>query len=245
VKLYTHVTPSHEVLLDQFLLPSAGEFYVEVRRGPQRSQGVFGCDDWCRSMRDKARAMLAAAEECAGDVFVWADVDVQFFGPVADLLIELLGDYDLACQHEAQPQTLCAGFFVARANPRIRALLQTVADFENGDGRDSSDQAVLNRIKNRVRWTTLPSRHFWTIGHLDKPVRRVIGKLESGWEDLLSQHVPATIYMHHANYIVGIDRKLRVMEAVRRWVALAREEAAGESAPSSQAILDRETKRGF
>jgi len=177
----------------EFLLPSATEFDVTIFRGQQYGEGRWKTSHWCAGLRDKARSMLRAAEESAGEIFVWADADVVFLKPCKTRLSELLGDRDIACQHERHPGYLCTGFFIARSTPAIRQVFTTVATapYLSAQG----DQEIFNDHKHVLNWASLPSAEFWTRGH--------------------GGTIPATARVYHANFIIGIAEKMQALREVQ------------------------------
>ena len=123
MKLYTHVTATHVEMARRFLLPSASEFDVNMGTSKQAGQGSFGSRGWWDNVKAKARTMWRAVRDKPGDIIVWADADVQFFGPVKDRLVALLGDADIASQREPGGAP-CTGFYVARCNAHTRRLFE-------------------------------------------------------------------------------------------------------------------------
>lgn len=207
MKLWTYASPSHEPFLEEFLRPSSGEFSLHVARGEQAGSGIYGAEDWVESERGKIKAMLDACQEPNGTIVVWSDADVQLFAPCVDRLLEVLGTHDMAVQNNAGGG--CAGFFVFRCNARTRALFKTIASDNTLHG-ERDDQVCMNENLGLVNWTLLPKDEFWSIGvHLGW--RRWLGD-----EDTLRQiGVPETIRVHHANWCVGFQEKLRLLYRVR------------------------------
>lgn len=215
-------------MAEAFLLPSAVDFEVTVYEGPQLGTGTWRNSKWTEATRDKARSMVRAWHDCDdADMFVWCDADIVFTGPVIGPLRSNMtslrddGYPDMLFQQESRPDYVCSGFFCARRNERVLELLERVAKEPYPSGRGPSDQAILNKHKNIVRWDVLPNWQYWTIGHIQKPRRRQVrNQLANGNYGAILPHIPSDIRMYHANFMEGVHRKCAALRAVRdsRWV---------------------------
>ena len=199
MRLLTVYSPTHRQLFERFLRPSATEFRVVAKRLPQTGNGQYMNRHWLDAMWRKVDFIYRKMWWMRGQVFVFADADVQLFPPVRDFLAHELGDYDMAFQEDVGTQ--CAGFFVARANARVRQLYATLRaqlrEYPN-------EQTALNDMLDLVKWKSLP-RSVFTVGRLTG------GEVWDGE----SLDVPTDLRAHHANYTVGLDNKARLMELVR------------------------------
>jgi len=160
MKLYTCYTPSHRVMYENYFLPSLpNEFDLIVEQFPQDCPtGSFYTAGWGKTMQRKAALLLRICEANMGKVFVFSDVDVQFFGPIKQVLLDELGDFDIACQDDFVGQ-YCAGFFICRANAATLALFRKMAELCT-----YSDQVVMNEHISLCKAKFLSSR-FYTVAH--------------------------------------------------------------------------------
>lgn len=211
--VYTHCTPSHRPLRDEFLAPSAQRcgLPLVVYGGEQIAEGGrFAGARWIEAMVDKARSMQRAALEAPdGAPYIWADCDVQFLQPCADRLVELLGDCDLAAQAACEDVPLSAGFYIARATAATRALMAAILEhpaLQPGFTRHKmSDQTALNALRELVRWRVLPRDEVFTVGAVAlKPWRGQPFR------------VPRGVLVHHADHCVGVDKKAELLRYVAR-----------------------------
>ena len=99
MKAYTIFTPSHKILYSDYFLPTLpDEFDLIPLEIPQECKtGSFYSEGWSKTCYRKVELFYQACKENFGDIFVFYDPDIQFFGNVKNLLIEELGDYDIAC----------------------------------------------------------------------------------------------------------------------------------------------------
>jgi len=85
-----------------------------------------------------------------GDVFVYSDVDIQFFKPVNALLIDAIEGYDIVCQKDHPDDgQLCTGFFVIKATKRTLKLWKLVHQAIKKEGQD---QLAFNRFIRRLKY---------------------------------------------------------------------------------------------
>lgn len=205
--LYTLYTPSHEVFYRDWLLPSLKDqvevkpTMIEARPGPHD----FLSPGWGATMLAKVDLILSAIERHRGGVFVYSDVDIQFFRPMQGAVDELMADRDVLFQNDSPAGRKCAGFFVCRAGPATSLLWQRVRAHMIAR-RLHSDQAALNEVADgcAIRWAYLPATFFGG--------GALTGKQ---WAPADTLPVPDGIVMHHANWTVGVDNKLAQLRHVR------------------------------
>ncbi|MEM9022401.1 MAG: putative nucleotide-diphospho-sugar transferase, partial [Bacteroidota bacterium] len=100
----------------------------------------------------------------------------------------------------------CAGFFICRANDRTITLFRTI---RKRLGRFSNDQMALNHYLHAQK---VPFKKF------DGRVYTVGQTIHKRWEGEPVK-VPDNIIVHHANYTVGVNNKIKLMNMVRNQVA--------------------------
>lgn len=202
MKLYTTFTPSHRQMYDEYFLPTlngSDNFELVSVEIPQECvTGKFYEEGWSLTCFRKVELFVDACRQNMGDIFVYSDVDIQFFGPIKDVLIEELGEYDMAVQNDTA-HYYCSGFFICRANERTLAMFEAMRD-----NYQSEDQTTLNRHIHLCRSKFL-SKRFFTIAHLTGTV----------W-DGSELPIPSDILMHHANWTSGVDNKIKMMEMVKK-----------------------------
>lgn len=146
MKIYAISTESHRILKDEWFLPSIqDDFPIHIEELAQKGSGAIGAEAFNEMMLRKVELILRAVEEMWGKWFIYSDVDVQFLGPFAPLANRCIKNRDICFQMDSPTGELCAGFFVARGNERVRNLWQ---DVETKLRQDLSehDQTWLNRI---------------------------------------------------------------------------------------------------
>lgn len=213
MKLYSFYTPSHRILKEHWFVPSLKDDYELIfEEWPQICpSGEFMKSGWIETMHCKVDLILRAIKENWDDVFVFSDVDVQFFSPTKEILLELMDGKDMVIQRNDPPGNLCTGFFACRATDRTFALWREIKDSlgqENKNEEDLLNHYLRNR-KNRsnVHWSYLPDNFFG-------------GGIFSGkrWKPGMDLIIPDQPIMHHANWTVGVDHKMAQLEHVRNQV---------------------------
>jgi len=228
-RLYTIVSPSHRPIYDEWFRPSLHDpFQLNVRFISQigsREEHQCGTAAFNRTMLAKARLMLEAIERNMGTVFIYSDVDIQFFRPAGAAIDAAIEGHDVACQldaplhmtREAHPDFsghLCAGFLVCRAGAATRALWHDILRYLE-ERPDRHDQHALNDLLNGltghprpnpygVRWRYLPESFFGPGPQLTSP-----------WEPGQPLVVPDAPIIHHANWTIGVANKVAQLRDVR------------------------------
>jgi hypothetical protein len=167
--------------------------------------GAFMSHGWLDAMDIKLDVILGAIEDNKDSIFIFADCDIQFFKPFKHLIVKELENNDIVCQEDRG--SMCAGFFGCRSNYKTKKLFEDIkANFRNM----VNDQVALNHYKECVKYKLLDRDLFYTIGnHFSNPNGTYI------WDNKTNIIPPSNIVLHHANYVVGVDNKLKLMEMIR------------------------------
>jgi hypothetical protein len=180
---------------DPYVEPSAEYYNVSLP-----------CPAFTERTRAKVNFMQKICKENFGKIIVFADADLQFFGPFKKTLIEELGDLDMACQEDnllSASRKLCGGLMVCRCNENTLGFLGKMQQHFRID-----DQITLNDQKNACNHKTLPIEKFFTVGHV----------LGNRWSKEVNFSIPKDILVHHASWALGIEDKIKLLEIVRKRV---------------------------
>ena len=201
MKLYTTFTPSHKVLYENYFLKTLpNEFELKVYKEPVQycPSGNFYSEGWSETCYKKVEIFLRACKENMGKPFFYCDVDVQFFSDIKNILLEELGDKDIACQNDIT--TYSSGVFICRGNEKTLHMFETMlANF------DKEDQTTLNNHIHLCNHKFLSGR-FFTFGH-------IVPRPWYGPGDSFA--APKKMVVHHANWVVGVKKKMQIMDYVR------------------------------
>ena len=214
IKLYAMYTPSHTVLVEEWFLPSLKDDYEVIIDFHKQEcpTGSFMQEGWTKTTIRKIDLLIRAVYENWGKIFIYSDVDIQFFRSTKDIILNLIKDKDLVIQRDSSDRSVCSGFFACRANEKTLKLWQRIRKYMQSNLR-ISDQPSLNRfirITNpyNVVWNYLPVEFFGG--------GTLTGK---GWKIGDKLQVPQNIILHHANFTVGIENKIAQLQYVRGVVA--------------------------
>jgi hypothetical protein len=204
LKIFTFFSKSHILLHDLFIESikrTNPNLKVQSDLIEQFGKGVFMDDGWERSMSKKLDQIIKACE--SEEIFIHSDSDVYFFRDIEKKILEELGDFDIAFQDDGYVG-LCMGFFVCRPNKKVIDLFKSVKSIlSNFEGHD---QNALNSIisSSGVRYKKL-SHFFFNYGQKN-------GKTWEG-EDF---DVDPNILILHANWVIGVENKLKLIYKVKQ-----------------------------
>jgi len=199
MKIYTIHTPSHDKMYKEHFLPSLPDgFELESKTITQEcATGSYYKDGWDKTCYKKVQYYKEICEKNQGQIYVFSDVDIQFFNLTPQDLIDELGDFDIACQNDTG-MIYCSGFWVCKGNERTLDLFTAMLEKYHLE-----DQTSLNEQIWRARSKFL-SHKFFTIGHL----------MGAQWKEQ-PFNIPPDIKMHHANWTVGLFNKEKLLTIVR------------------------------
>jgi hypothetical protein len=211
MKLLTLYSPSHRSLFERHLLPSVPEgFWLEAHEIPQECvTGIYKSEGFGLSMRRKLALIIQT--NAWGEPFAYTDADVRLYGTTPADLLACLGDCDVAfqCDHWLS-RTPCMGFMVIRPSDRVVAWATlTMALCEKHNDDQAAAAEALSKCS--LAWTLLPPR-YWTHGASGET-----------WHIGDRAHPPADLAMHHANWVMGLENKMALLDEVRGRMAPIKE----------------------
>lgn len=213
IPLYSLYTPSHRQLLEQYFQPTLPpDVEPHIIYFENEGEGWIQDASFVRAIVRKCEVIIQAIRENWGEVFLWSDVDAQFFGPMTEWAERATRELDLVFQIDAPGPCLCAGFFFCRGNDETLRLWQEALDFVRLPGSVGDDQFYVRHQlwygKRAVRW-----------GHL--PPAFIGGGTFTGkcWDPGGDFPVPQGVVAHHANFTAGPKFKVMQCEFVRAKMA--------------------------
>ena len=98
---------------------------------------------------------------------------------------------------------LCTGFMIIRCNDRNKQVfinsLKHIEHFEH-------DQYAFNYFRKGTNWRFLPEDKYYTIAY---------NTGNDVWRFQKYDNIPKTILMHHANWIGGIENKIKLLDYIK------------------------------
>lgn len=228
MRLYALYTHSHAILKDRYFLSTLCDSYdIRLKFIDLKGTGAYKTTGYLRAIRSKMDLVIEAVQENWGSEFIYADVDIQFFGATEQRILEALRDNDLVCQRDDPQGNFCAGFFACRGNQRTLNFWESIrAEIEKGPN-EGDDQRAMNdllrwrkkspwwsRLQRKIRLNSCEIK----VGYL--PIQFYGGGTLTGrpWHPGILLEVPKNIVMHHANWTVGIQNKIAQLNYVRKRV---------------------------
>ena len=198
MRMYSCYSRSHKVLVDNFFLPSIpDDVQLILKEHPQICEtACFYQKNWMEAVRGKIPFLVYAIQENLGNVFVFSDCDVQFFGPILNEISKEMEGFDLAFQNENG--SCCTGFFACRGSQEVHDFFRKVYEEIPLYGGDQKTVNELLPQYPHLKIKKLSSR-FWT--HAGK-----------------DYEAPKDILVHHANCTTGIENKIRLLDKIKNQV---------------------------
>lgn len=215
MKLLTFYSDSHEQMYERYFLESFNKqlshYKLHAKRIDQISQtGEYESQGFDLTMLQKIE-MIISSIDIHEQPFVYADCDVQFFGDIA----YDLGDYDILFQQDYFSDNYCAGFFIAKQSEKVLKFFFDVRSaFVMQMNGTIHDQTIINQMLRSgypIKVGMLPIDKYWTAAFATG------GSIWSG-QDI---NVPKGIVMHHANFTVGVQNKIDLLEKVKSKLNIA------------------------
>jgi len=219
IRLYCMYTPSHEVLYKEWFLPTLQDDYeiVASRFDQKCAQGSFLTPGWAKTILHKIDVILGAIEENWGGIFVFSDVDIQFFAPTWPTLSRMIEDHDIVMQRSflaAKDKRVNTGFFACRANERSRTTWQAAKEIvlkKIANEEEIGDQLAFNTILTRN-----PAK--LRVAFLPPTFLKPWGRERETWKPGKALHIPKDVVMHHACRTKNFEDKILQLQYVRRTV---------------------------
>ncbi len=212
MEVHTLSTPSHEEMLNDFLLPSATKagFIVKVHRTKQHSpSGMYREEGWTETMRQKIEMLLEISKEKRGEIFIYSDCDILFdpknINP--EIATRDFGEENFAVFLDDVVQ-LCAGFMILRGGEMLERLFELVLSHID---EYEEDQTALNEVLKKfpVKAGILPRQEYFCI-------RQISGTLNA--LDVWNGEpftIPENLKIFHANWTKGIKAKQDLLKFAR------------------------------
>jgi len=116
MKLISVYSESHRIFKDKWFLPTLQDDYkLEMHHCDVNGPARYMEEDWVKTVIFKAETIINAIKKYWGNIFIYSDVDIQFFKETKQLLVQSIKDNDIVCQRDDPGGALCTGFWVAKA----------------------------------------------------------------------------------------------------------------------------------
>lgn len=208
MRLVTYYTPTHAEMCKRFVLGRAGAFdeVISIEYEQTCPAGAFKHDGWNRCMDDKLKTLLRIPLD--GKPTLYVDSDVLVRRGLADWATWHARNmqYDEIAYSDDVLQW-CAGVMLFRPTKKTRRWWELVADMSRL--LDQPDQDVIHVLRTYAK-------------RLPVPMSVMPGSRICNWATIGNQSVwdgqpfvvPKTCLAWHANWTVGVENKMRMLEHV-------------------------------
>ena len=211
LKVYSALTENFKYIYETYCTSTMP---LDMRPVPlmmeQFSDGVYYQKGWKEQMQAKARMAREAADKNRGEVFMFTDVDIQFFGNCRKSLMAHLSDNDLVLQCEdGNPANKwgCPGVMLMRGSEKLSKFWDDVAEYPYFH----DDQKTVNLLlaQSDLKYAFFPRDLVWSIGFSNNNMVWTTG-------NRIPSNIPyESMAIHHANWTVGLVDKYNLMDAIR------------------------------
>ena len=211
MKIFCCYTQAHKTLLENYFSRSlpAGFSVTSIEldiAGP----GDYLSPEFLQCISRKVDLILQSIEENSDEIVIWSDIDIQFFDLQPEMLVNQLGNHDIAFQREGHRVTdVNTGFIVCRCNRATAAFFRKAKDGLK-QIPTANEQLIINALLRQenceVSWTYL-SPGFYARSH--------------GWPP------PRNIVLYHANNTAGSNGVRRKIEQFDELSLLRRHRVLG------------------
>ena len=210
----THTSESRKPLFDGYFKPSMDRSGLTtdcdflVHNFPYES--VYGQEDFRKGVNVRAENVNRAVHDNPGRLIITSGDDLYIYGSSGAILDEIeiaLRYVDLVAMQD-NPESLCCCLMACRGSPTTKLLMhEWVRSAENWKD-DTCDQHRFNRVIRNlgISFGRLPLT-FWTHGRING--QRFID------DPSMLVDPPADILIHHANYAMETDCKVRLIEEIK------------------------------
>ena len=192
---------------EKFFFPSVPKSFdlVPLTIPEEYAKTKYGDEGFWKMCRWGGGERVRLVKQHQGEIVAFCGCDQEFFGDCVPDLLSRMEDRDFLTPNnatESGPIRLCADFQVIRCTPMTLAYQEKVYS-EIGDG---DDEWILNAHRDMVKWMELPRNLYWNLAG-------------TGWTKGQSIPKPPNGMLHfHANWTVGLENKLSLLEAARNAV---------------------------
>lgn len=236
MKVHVSYSDTHESFLHDFFLktfPFEEGVSLIIRKIPQRCPaGSLFSKGWRDQMIEKQRFINRSIDYSKhGEILVFCDVDISFYGGIRDDLKESLKERDICFMKDHNSDTVgrCGGFFVLKSSEKIKNFFREVLErlekhTDENVSFQTSEQSTINNLlveREDISWAFLPERYY-THGLYTQGIKDWSEKDQSHlwWENKDQEerrnvYLPDDLLVHHANWCRSPDSKKDLLTFIR------------------------------
>jgi hypothetical protein len=203
IKHYTFFSESHRIFLKYFLntFPFDPSVDLIIRNIPQECPSAeYEKEGFDKSMKRKVEFINNIFDELKNDdIFIFTDPDVIFIKPYKELFLKEMGNSDIIFQSDTG--TACMGVFCCKVSEKTKLFFKDLYDNLDSFKHDQEAANALLRYKNYNLIIKLFSYKIFNYG---------FNGIRYEGEDVIN--VPNDIVLLHANFTVGVEKKVKLLK---------------------------------
>ena len=211
IKLLTFFSESHKDMYNNHFLLSfnnhLSESFTLIPNTIEQytKDGNYYDKGFNRAMKEKIKIIISNIDTFDENLMVFADADIQFFGDFSNYIKNDIGDYDIMFQDDIL--CLCAGFMVFKQTEDVKKFFINVYNITHNFEHDQvAINHLINTDQHNLKVKKLDRETFFTIGSATKAKQ---------WNGETNLEIPKNILVHHANWTVGNDNKIKLLNYIR------------------------------
>jgi hypothetical protein len=183
------------------------------------STGNYMESGWKETMIEKDEFIIQSLENAKpNEIIIHSDIDIQFFKNINENFnFSIFDNYDILCQADG-PNTGCFGFMMMKNTENLKNMFKNILHIIKMQNDDTiqqlNDQSVLNQIYKQfnVNLGLLDYRFFsnWMTYNLNNSKF-----LFPDFNSVDSSNIPSNLILHHANYVIGVQTKIDLMNKIK------------------------------
>ncbi len=183
--------------------------------------GSYGEPRYNQSYRDELKRVIARIEANTDRGIIWSDVDIRLYRDPTEYIQQTMHGADLSCIMDRMPTVpptlppvVCTGFQYFWPSYKVIQFMKRWEQLDIEPGKNwQSPQDSFNEalVECRMNVRHLDKR-FWTVGLSGEKA------IWDGADVVTLPNPPDDIILHHGNYTIGLDNKLRLMDEIARRV---------------------------
>jgi len=218
MKLYAVYTDGAAILKDEWFLKSLQDSWeLNLLRVAitEKKYADFSTLGFKEAVKEKTELVFRSLKDNFGDVIIWSDLDIQFFGKCSDIINDSIKENDVVFQSEwGDAKEVNAGFMAIRCNQKTFGFWQSVLKRINSAEWNQpavNDQSIINDLLRKksgdIKYDVFPGR-FWAKSHPGKPPRNI-----------LLHHANCTVPRVREGRLIGsMELKIKQLNEIRRLV---------------------------
>jgi len=204
MKLYSIYTDETKILKDEWFLKTIQDdwelnivYWGKIGEG----DGKWNSPGFKYLIRKRIEYLVNVIKDNWGDVIIWSDIDIQFFGRCTNIINKSMQNKDIVFLSDYRPTKKVNGGFIAiRCNAKTLLLFESVLK-TNLEELPYHDQSAINNILREnlidIKWGLFP-RQIWALSNPGE--------------------LPVDIVLHHAICAPTVESKIKQLEEIRKLV---------------------------